>query len=180
VVVGACAAAVAGTWIVSRVFHGAVPAATAAGLVGLVPAAYVDVRERRLPDRLVGAAGATVLAVAVLGAVLANASTDVAAVAGGATVAALPLLALHLVSPSSMGFGDVKAAAVLGAALGVADPALAVVALALAAGIGAAVGIVRRVQDIAFGPFLVLGGWLAVVTHATGALGQLTAAGGTG
>ena len=68
---------------------------------------------------------------------------------------ALPLLLMHLASPSSMGFGDVKLAVVVGAAVGAADWQLALPALALAAGATATVGIVERLRHVPFGP----GGW---------------------
>ena len=47
----------------------------------------------------------------------------------GALVVAGPLLAVHLITPSGMGFGDVKAGAVLGAAMGLIDVELALLAL---------------------------------------------------
>jgi leader peptidase (prepilin peptidase)/N-methyltransferase len=67
------------------------------------------------------------------------------------------LLGLHLLSPDSMGFGDVKVAIVLGAAIGSFDWRLAVPALLLAAATGVVGGIVRRSSTIAFGPCLVAG-----------------------
>ena len=84
---------------------------------------------------------------------------------GGAAAMALPILALHLLSPASMGFGDVKAAALLGAAVGTVDWRLGAVALCLAALSGAAVGVLTRRRTIAFGPFLVLGAWLSLLAH---------------
>jgi leader peptidase (prepilin peptidase)/N-methyltransferase len=62
---------------------------------------------------------------------------------------ALPVLALHLLSPASMGFGDVKAAVVLGAAVGTVDARLAAVALCLAAAGGAAFGLASLVVLLA-------------------------------
>lgn len=123
----------------------------------LVPAAVVDVRERRIPDHLVVAAAAVL---AVTGAV---SGLSAGAVAAGAVVMSGPLLALHLISPASMGFGDVKAAFVLGAALGTIDWQLALVALCVAAGVGGVVGLARRVATIPFGAFLVFGGWAVVI-----------------
>lgn len=122
----------------------------------LVPAAVIDVRERRLPDRIVGAA-AIVLSVAIAVGWIAGAEIDLFGIAVGAIAVGGPLLVLHLASPDAMGFGDVKLAAVLGAAIGTIDWQLGLLALTLAAGAGAAVGIARRSRTIAFGPFLVAG-----------------------
>jgi leader peptidase (prepilin peptidase)/N-methyltransferase len=63
-----------------------------------------------------------------------------------------------------MGFGDVKAGVVLGAALGTVDWRLGIVALTVAAGLGVVVGAIRRSATIPFGPFLVLGAALALLT----------------
>jgi leader peptidase (prepilin peptidase)/N-methyltransferase len=76
-----------------------------------------------------------------------------------------PLLLLHLVSPSAMGFGDVKLAVVLGAAVGVLDWQLAVPALALAAGATATVGVVTRARTIPFGPGLLAGALVATLAN---------------
>ena len=63
-----------------------------------------------------------------------------------------PLLLTHLVSPTGMGFGDVKAAAVLGAALGLIDPQVALLALVLGLASAAVWGLARRARSVAFGP----------------------------
>ena len=77
---------------------------------------------------------------------------DLASTVLGAAVFAAPLLTLHLVSPASMGFGDVKTALVLGAASGAIDWRLALAALALATAVA---GIVAGAESVAFGPGLV-------------------------
>jgi leader peptidase (prepilin peptidase)/N-methyltransferase len=78
---------------------------------------------------------------------------------------ALPVLALHLLSPASMGFGDVKAAVVLGAAVGTVDARLAAVALCLAAAGGAAFGLATRRRAIPFGPFLVVASLVVLLAN---------------
>ena len=147
---------------------GAVPLAGAVAVALLVPAAVVDADERRLPD---------VWVVAALGALIVSLTADLAfggstltdpalgGIVGGAAAMASPVLALHLVSPASMGFGDVKAAAVLGAGVGTVDWRLGAVALCVAALSGAAVGVLARRRTIAFGPFLVFGAGLALLAH---------------
>jgi leader peptidase (prepilin peptidase)/N-methyltransferase len=90
-------------------------------------------------------------------------SFDAGSMLLGASMMAGPMLLLHLVSPGSMGFGDVKAGVVLGAALGTLDWRLGLVALTVAAGLGVVVGAVRRSATIPFGPFLVLGATVAIL-----------------
>jgi leader peptidase (prepilin peptidase)/N-methyltransferase len=146
---------------------GTVPVAGAIGIAMLVPAAVVDLEERRLPDAWV-AAGAVALIVTLVVDSVAGQPNDrgvPATVALGALAMALPVLALHLASPAAMGFGDVKAAVVLGAALGTADARLAAVALCLSAAGGAAVGLATRRRTIPFGPFLVIASLLVLLAH---------------
>ena len=147
---------------------GAVPLAGAVGIALLLPAAVIDVEQRRLPDTWVIAAIvglATTLAVG--SAVGAGNGSEAGAVdvAGGGIAMAVPVLILHLVSPASMGFGDVKAAIVLGAAVGTIDWRLGAIALCLAAALGATVGLVTRRRTIPFGPFLVAGAWVVLLAH---------------
>ncbi len=130
-------------------------------IVAMVPAAAIDIRERRLPDRWVACA-AGVLAATTWIAWVAGQPVEIGAFIIGAVAMVAPLLALHLVSPESMGFGDVKAGLVLGAALGSVDWQLAVVALVVAAGLGGAFGLIGRSRTIPFGPFLVLGSAVAL------------------
>lgn len=129
------------------------PAALATGLalLALVAAAVVDVRERRLPNRLVALA-----AVPVAVATIVEPGGLGAALLGAAFIGA-PLLATHLVSPAGMGFGDVKAGTALGAAVGLVAPQLALVGFVLALGGGSLWGLARRERSIPLGPALVAG-----------------------
>lgn len=143
-----------------------------AALVGAVmlatAAAVVDACTSRLPDELLISAFA--LAVA---AVAAAGSERLAPAALGALVLAGPLLLLHLVSPTSMGFGDVKLAVVLGTVLGtvvgVVDPRAALVALCIGSGVTSALAIGRGRAALPFGPGLVLG---VVATGAMSVIGD--------
>ena len=112
-------------------------AASGLSLLVLVVAALVDAVEHRLPNALVLGAALPV-AVALL---LAGSSELAQSAAAGAVLVAGPLLVTHLVTPSGMGFGDVKAGAVLGAAMGLIDVELALLALVLGLGAAAAWGI---------------------------------------
>ena len=124
----------------------------------LVSAALVDVAEHRLPNGLVAVAALPVVVM-----LLAAGSGDLARSAAiGAAMFAGPLLLTHLVSPTGMGFGDVKAGAVLGAALGLIDPQVALLALVLGLASAAAWGLARRARSVAFGPGLVTGALLAL------------------
>jgi leader peptidase (prepilin peptidase)/N-methyltransferase len=142
-------------------------AVAALTIAALVPAAVVDVYERRLPDALVVAA-AVVLAITAATAFAFGVEIDIRSMLAGALVAAGPLAVLHLCSPTAMGFGDVKAAVVIGAALGTMRWELALLALALGAGAASAVGIQRRSDSVAFGPFLVGGAWAVLVGASIG------------
>jgi leader peptidase (prepilin peptidase)/N-methyltransferase len=144
---------------------GVVPATGAAAIALLVPAAVIDVEQRRLPDVWVGAALVVlVAALAVESAFVHPVPGDVIrGSVGGALAMTLPVLLLHLVAPASMGFGDVKAAVVLGAAVGTVDWRLGAVALCLAAVSGAGLGVVTQQRTIAFGPFLVFGAWCSLL-----------------
>ncbi len=144
------------------IVSGWLPAPATLTVASMVPAAMVDVRIRRLPDPWVGAAAA-VLAASVAASWALGSTPEPGSMAAGAAAMAAPLLALHVVSPRSMGFGDVKAALVLGAALGTVAWQLGLLALCAAAGLGAAVGIARRSATIPFGPFLVAGAAVALL-----------------
>jgi leader peptidase (prepilin peptidase)/N-methyltransferase len=158
--VGGGGAAIAATaaWIPSTGFA----LATTLSVVVLAVAAMVDVVEHRLPDALVGAAVAPVI-VAMGWAWVTGDSAVTTGAAIGAAVVGGPLLATHLVSPAGMGFGDVKAGTVLGAALGLVSVQIAVLALVLGLAGAAASALAMRRRSIALGPALVAGAAVALV-----------------
>jgi leader peptidase (prepilin peptidase)/N-methyltransferase len=142
-------------------------------LLILVAAALVDAVEHRLPNALVGTAAVPV----VLAMAIAWVSGDPEVVRGaliGAALLAGPLLVTHLVSPAGMGFGDVKAGAVVGSALGLINAQVAVLALMLGLFGSAVWALARRRRSIALGPGLVGG---AVVALLAAQLMHLEAAG---
>lgn len=146
---------------------GTAPVASTLTIAALVPAAIVDLHERRLPDVWVGAAAAVFVAAVAVTSVVATdepITASLAAGIAGAVAMGVPLLVLHLASPAAMGYGDVKAAAVLGAACGIVHWHLALSALALAAGGAAVTGLVGRRRTVPFGPFLVLAAATALAT----------------
>ena len=137
-------------------------------------AAVVDLRTRRLPNRLTGAIAATALVGYPSAALVGSEALPFDRLVLGAVVFAGPWLAVHLLRPADTGFGDVKLAAALGLHLGWYDPQLGFWA-SLGAALGfAAVGLVfgrRRDEPHPFGPFLVAAATVAaaVTVVATGA-----------
>jgi leader peptidase (prepilin peptidase)/N-methyltransferase len=140
------------------------PALAGMMLVPAAAAAATDWRTHRVPNLLVAVALVPAL-VAVL--VVDDRTHWLASLALGAAVMAVPLLFVHLAAPAAMGFGDVKLAAALGAALGVLDPTLGVPALAAAAGLTLLAAAWRRRTAMPFAPGLVSG---AAAAMALGAL----------
>ncbi len=160
------AAIVAAVTGVAMALLGHVPLASGLAVAVLVPPALIDVHYRRLPNRWVGAAALTFAIATILQFSLGQ-PVDLASAALGALVVAGPMLALHLMSPAAMGFGDVKAGLVLGACLGAVDWQLALAGLALAAGATSVTAIVRNRSIVAFGPGLVAGSLIALAAHTT-------------
>lgn len=125
----------------------------AIGFAPLIVAAVVDLRCGRLPDLLVIPAAA----VAVVAVVHPVVEVDAFEVVSGVVLAAGLLFALHVVSPASLGFGDVKTAVAAGGLVGIVDPLAVVVGLVIGTGLTAMVAIARRRRSLAFGPGLVIG-----------------------
>lgn len=131
----------------------------------------VDVREHRLPDRLVLPAypvGAVLLGSAAL---VRGEPARLVPLLGGAAALFAFYLALRLVSPGAMGGGDVKLAGVVGLFLGYLgwEAVLAGAFAGFLAGgaFAVLVLVVRRAaarrRAIAFGPWMLLGAWAVVI-----------------
>jgi leader peptidase (prepilin peptidase)/N-methyltransferase len=162
--------------ISAAAFAQLVPVPAALALALSVPPAVVDARTFRLPDIWIATAMTTlVMALAVDGA--AGGSVELRSIGVAACVMCAPILLLHLVSPTAMGFGDVKLSLVLGAALGTVDWRLALVALCAAGLAGATYGLATGRRTLPFGPCLVFGSlvtllagnWLLTSLLASGA-----------
>ena len=161
----------------------AVAAATAVGTAGLCFARYgfaghafigslfaavlvylaaFDAEHRLIPNRVVLPAAAVVLALQI--AVYPDRSVEWLAAAAGAGAFFLVTL---LVYPPGLGMGDVKLALLLGAALGTAVVSAVLVGTVAAALFGGTLvlrnGSEARKRAIAFGPFLALGGIVALL-----------------
>ena len=129
----------------------------------LVPLTLVDVAVRLLPNRLTGPAAA----VAIVAGTLLDPGGELDRLLAGAAAGGCFLLAA-LASPAGMGMGDVKLAAVLGLFLG--EEVAVAVFVALVAGVAVGLAIIARKGAhagrktvLAFGPFLALGGVVAVI-----------------
>jgi len=127
----------------------------------LVVLSRIDLRERRLPNRIVLPSAALVL-VAQIALEPDHALEWVLASLGAALFLFLPLL----VYPAGMGMGDVKLTLLLGAALGRSVIAALVIGLLasflVVVGLLATRGLQARKTFIPFGPFLALGGIAAL------------------
>ena len=132
-------------------------------LLGL--AAWHDQRTERIPDGLLKSAALVTLA----GAASAGRGA-VAGVALGAVAAGLPVLVVLLAR--GIGMGDVKMAAVIGAAGGLVHPLVGPIAVMSMALVVAAVGAITHRHRWALGPFM----WIAFV--ATAAVAVAPIAGG--
>jgi leader peptidase (prepilin peptidase)/N-methyltransferase len=128
----------------------------------LVPAALIDLEHRIIPNRLTAAGALLALA---LGTALDPGGEPTRLIAGAA--AGGFLLCAALAYPGGMGMGDVKLAGVMGLFLGSAVAPAILIAL-LAGVIVGAVIVARkgaragRKTAVPFGPFLALGGLVAV------------------
>lgn len=150
-----------------------VPWTTIVVLLALLPAAVIDLDEHRLPNRLLAraaAAGAITLVVEHLAGSRLDGLTVrslLTTVAMGVLVGGGSLLVLHLASPAAMGFGDVKASAILGGATALVHPLAPIVALAVAGAIGTVIGLAGRRRRLPFGPTLLVGAAVAAVLTST-------------
>lgn len=166
---------VTGVLVVAAVAAAGVPGVPALGvgatLALLVAAGVLDARSRRLPDVVVVAAVVPLASVTVFAALSGDDAFGPLAVGivSGVVIGAVPLGVIHLVDPRSLGFGDVKLAAVIGAALGVLDPRAALVAVCIAAGGATVFALARHHRSVPFGPFLVAGAVVVVLVVASGA-----------
>ncbi len=141
--------------------------ALVATLVIATAAVTTDLVDARVPDRVVIGAVMPVLLVVGLQVASGDAGAAVLGVLLGAALFAGPLLIVHLAAPSAIGFGDVKLAAALGAAVGLVEWRSALLGLCLASAATAVVAIARRRPSMPFAPGLVGGAALALLPLTT-------------
>ena len=136
----------------------------------LVALAFIDLETYLLPNRIVYPLTVATIVLLGLGAL---ADDDLDALGRGLLAGAIAFViffVLHLVSPRSMGFGDVKLSFTLGLALGYLSWGEMILGLFLGFLYGAVIGIVLiatkvrgRSQAVPFGPFLAAGTITAIL-----------------
>jgi leader peptidase (prepilin peptidase)/N-methyltransferase len=139
-------------------------------MTALVALSVIDLRWFLLPNRIVfPLAGAAVVLVGLGAAAAGDVGAYARALLAGA-VAFVVFAALHVVSPASMGFGDVKLSFVLGVYLGYLGWGEVILGLFLGFCYGAVVGLglivagLRSRKDhVPFGPFLAAGTITAIL-----------------
>lgn len=144
---------------------------------GLVALSVIDLEHFLLPNRIVYPLAAGTLALLTVAALGDDAWGALGRALLGGVVAMVALGVLHLVSPRSMGFGDVKLAFVLGLVLGWLGWSELVLGLFCGFLAGAVVGLALivlrhrgRKDHLPFGPFLAFGTlvvllWGDVILH---------------
>jgi leader peptidase (prepilin peptidase)/N-methyltransferase len=138
-----------------------------------VPLAFIDAAVRRLPDVLTGAAFAGILVLLLTtGAASGNWHTPARAILGGVALSGFYLM-LALISPSGMGLGDVKAAASMGSVLALRGWTTLVAGGFAGFLLAAVYGITllmsgrgTRKHQIPFGPFMIAGAFLVILSGA--------------
>lgn len=138
------------------------------GFSGLLALGVIDLGTYRLPDRLTfPLLYATIALVVVAALVTGHPQRLLGAAIGGLLYWGLMAL-MGIVSPKGMGWGDVKLARILGILLGNVNPLLVIYGLLFAGALGVLMGgmllaVRRRNAPFPFGPWLVVGCFLAVL-----------------
>lgn len=137
--------------------------------VCLVAVTVIDFERQIIPNRIVYPTIFAALPLLALAALAGDEWDRFGHALMGASLAWAALLVIHLISPTGMGFGDVRLAFVLGLFLGWISLGHVVTGLFLGVllisvvGVGLSILRLRSLQDhIAFGPFLAGGSTLAV------------------
>lgn len=133
---------------------------------------FVDLREHRLPDALVGRSAGGLAVLLGLAAVLGRDAHPLARAALGALATAGLLLLAVLARPGGLGLGDVKLGGLTGALLGWLSWSAVVAGLLVGLTLGAVAGLVlvaarraTRHTAIPLGPALLAGALLVVLLH---------------
>ncbi|MFN2608368.1 MAG: A24 family peptidase [Acidimicrobiales bacterium] len=136
----------------------------------LVTISVIDLELRIIPNRIVYPTIALSLPLLAVAALVKGDLGHLESALVGAAVSFGALLLVHLVQPSSMGFGDVRLAFILGLFLGWLSLSHVAVGLFLGFALGAVVGVGlllfggrSRKDQVSFGPFLAGGAAVAVL-----------------
>lgn len=135
-----------------------------------VALATIDLRHRRLPDRLVLPLYPVLIVVVAAHALITDDWGSLIRGILGGFILGGSYFVLWLLYPKGMGFGDVKAAGALGIALGSVGWAALAVGAITGPLFGGVVGIVVMLKQrrgrgvsIPYGPWLILGAWLGLL-----------------
>ena len=135
-----------------------------------VPLVIIDLREKRLPDRILIIAYPVVTGLLVLAAWQdSNWNSLWRALLAGLAVFAGYFM-LRLINPSGLGAGDVKLSGLIGLILGWVGWQAALVGTAIGFVLGALVAVFLLLskrrglkQSLAFGPYMIAGAWIVLV-----------------
>ena len=138
-------------------------------VAGLVALAFCDLDRLVLPKRIVYPTAGLVSAGLIVAAGVQGSWHRLAIAALCGAVAFVAFFALHMASPRSLGFGDVRLAPVIGLALGWLGPRYAVVGFVFANLLGVVIGLSliaakrsSRKTALPYGVFLAMGAVLAI------------------
>ena len=150
-------------------FHNWVVPAYLVFFLCLVSISVIDSKLQIIPNRIVYPTIFASIPLLAFAALVENEWSNFGHAMMGATLAFVTLLVIHLISPSGMGFGDVRLSFVLGLFLGWISLGHVFTGMFLGVLLICAVGIVLALlrlkslqEHIAFGPFLAAGSTLAV------------------
>ncbi len=136
----------------------------------LVAISVIDLELQIIPNRIIYPTISLSLPLLALAAIAEGDIRRMETALGGAAIAFAILLLVHLISPTSMGFGDVRLAFVLGLFLGWFDLSQVAIGLFVGFALGAVVGVglmlfggKTRKDSVSFGPFLAAGAAVAVL-----------------
>jgi leader peptidase (prepilin peptidase)/N-methyltransferase len=139
-------------------------------LASLMAISVIDLELQIIPNRIIYPTLSLSLPLLAAAAIIKGDLTLMETALAGAAIAFAILLVVHLVSPASMGFGDVRLAFILGLFLGWFDLSHVAIGLFLGFALGAVVGIglmlfggKTRKDSVSFGPFLAAGAVVAVL-----------------
>ncbi len=136
----------------------------------LVAISVIDIELQIIPNRIIYPTIALSLPLLALAAVAEGDVRRMETALAGAAIAFAILLVVHLISPASMGFGDVRLSFILGLFLGWFDLSQVAIGLFVGFALGAIVGVGlmlfggrTRKDSVSFGPFLAAGAAVAVL-----------------
>ena len=135
-----------------------------------IPIVIIDLREKRIPDRILIIAYPLVAALLVLAAWQGNNWDNLWRALMSAAAVFAGYFVLRLINPSGLGAGDVKLSGLIGLILGWVGWQAALVGTAFGFVLGALVAILLLIikrgglkQSIAFGPYMIAGAWLVLL-----------------